>query len=215
MEGDAGSGQLTPTPPLTADETVVPDPKLSDHVDDAGISASEQATAPTADSRLLTGRWPRAVTGGLAAAALLLIAAGVLALVGHHRDAAAANGEAAAVAAAKDCITATQAPDVKAMDASQRKIVECSTENFAAQANLYGGLLADAYKTVNAQVKIADMRAAAEKHNPDGSIDVLVATRVAMSNNQQINQELSYRLRVRMASDGGTYKIDNIEPVGK
>lgn len=85
----------------------------------------------------------------------------------------------------------------------------------AAQANLYGGLLADAYKTVNAQVKIADMRAAAEKHNPDGSIDVLVATRVAMSNNQQINQELSYRLRVRMVSDGGTYKIDNIEPVGK
>ena len=77
------------------------------------------------------------------------------------------------------------------------------------------GLLADAYKTVNAQVKIADMRAAAEKHNPDGSIDVLVATRVAMSNNQQINQELSYRLRVRMVSDGGTYKIDNIEPVGK
>jgi Mce-associated membrane protein len=215
MEGDAGSGQLTPTQPLTADETVVPDPELSDHVDDAGISAPAQATAPAADSRLLTGRWPRAVVGGLVAAILLLTAAGVLALIGHHRDAAAANGEAAAVAAAKDCITATQAPDVKAMDESQRKIVECSTENFAAQANLYGSLLADAYKTVNAQVKVADMRAAAEKHNPDGSIDVLVATRVAMSNNQQVNQELSYRLRVRMAPDGGTYKIDSIEPVAK
>jgi Mce-associated membrane protein len=215
MEGDAGSGQLTPTPPLTDDETVVPDPELSDHVDDAGISAPAQATAPAADSRLLTGRWPRAVVGGLVAAILLLTAAGVLALIGHHRDAAAANGEAAAVAAAKDCITATQAPDVKAMDESQRKIVECSTENFAAQANLYGSLLADAYKTVNAQVKVADMRAAAEKHNPDGSIDVLVATRVAMSNNQQVNQELSYRLRVRMAPDGGTYKIDSIEPVAK
>jgi Mce-associated membrane protein len=64
-------------------------------------------------------------------------------------------------------------------------------------------------------VKIADMRAAAEKHNPDGSIDVLVATRVGMSNNQQINQELSYRLRVRMVPEGGTYKIDSIEPVSK
>ena len=215
MEGDAGSGQLTPTPPITADETVDPDSELSDHVDDAGISAPVPNVAPAADSALLTGRWPRAVIGALAAAALLLTAVGVLALLGHRHDAAAANGEAAAVAAAKDCITATQAPDVKAMNDSQRRIVECSTENFAAQANLYGGLLADAYRTVNAQVKISDMRAAAEKHNPDGSIDVLVATRVAMTNSQQINQELSYRLRVRMVSDGGTYKIDSIEPVSK
>ncbi len=215
MEGDAGSGQLTPTPPLTADETVVPDPELSDRVDDAGISAPARQGVPATDSRLLAGRWPRAVLGGLVAAALLLTVAGVIALIGHRHNAAADRDEAMAVAAAKDCITATQAPDVKAMNDSQRKIVECSTENFAAQANLYGGLLADAYQTVNAQVKVADMRAAAEKHNPDGSIDVLVATRVSLSNNQQINQELSYRLRVRMAPDGGTYKIDSIEPVSK
>jgi len=155
------------------------------------------------------------VLGGLGIAALVLVVLGVLTLIGHRHDAAAARDEAIAVAAAKDCITATQAPDVKAMSDSQRRIVECSTENFGAQANLYGGLLADAYQTVNAQVKIADMRAAAEKHNPDGSIDVLVATRVTLSNNQQINQELSYRIRVRMAPDGGTYKIDSIEPVSK
>jgi len=215
MEGDAGSGQLTPTPPLTADETVEPAPELSAHVDDAGISAPAQQAVPATDSRLLTGGWPRAVLGGLAAAAVLLTIVGVIALIGHRHNAAADRDEAVAVAAAKDCITATQAPDVKAMNDSQRKIVECSTENFAAQANLYGGLLADAYRTVNAQVKVADMRAAAEKHNPDGSIDVLVATRVSLSNNQQIDQELSYRLRVRMAPDGGTYKIDSIEPVSK
>jgi Mce-associated membrane protein len=119
------------------------------------------------------------------------------------------------VATAKQCITATQAPDITAMDESQRKIVECSSLNYAAQANLYGGLLFDAYKTVNAQVKVSDMRAAAERHNPDGSIDVLVATRVLMSNNQELEQELSYRLRVRMVPEDGTYKIDNIEPVSK
>ena len=210
MEGDAGSGQLTPTPPLTADESVEPGPELSEHVNDAGIPARTQQ-----DSRLLTGRWSRGVLGGLGIAALVLVVLGVLTLIGHRHDAVAARDEAIAVAAAKDCITATQAPDVKAMSDSQRRIVDCSTENFGAQANLYGGLLADAYQTVNAQVKIADMRAAAEKHNPDGSIDVLVATRVTLSNNQQINQELSYRLRVRMAPDGGTYKIDSIEPVSK
>lgn len=98
---------------------------------------------------------------------------------------------------------------------SQRKIVDCATENFAPQANLYGGLLVDAYETVKAQVKISDIRAAAEKHNSDGSIDVLVATRVAMSNLEQQGQEISYRLRVKMAPDGDTYKIDSIEPVGK
>ncbi len=182
MEGDAGSGQLTPTPPL--------------------------------ETRL-SGRRLSSVIAGIALGALLLTAAGVLALFGHHRSSAAANDEAVAVAAAKDCITATQAPDVKAMNESQRKIVECSSENYAAQANLYSGLLFDAYQTVNAQVKVADMRAAAEKHNPDGSIDVLVATRVAMSNTQQMDQELSYRLRVRMVPSDGTYKIDSIEPVSK
>jgi Mce-associated membrane protein len=180
MEGDAGSGQLTPTP-----------------------------------SRLSSGRWPVGVIAVLALAALVLTIVGVLALIGHRNSVAAERDEAVAVAQAKDCITATQAPDVKAMADNQRKIVECSTETFAAQANMYGGLLADAYRTVNAQVKIADMRAAAEKHNPDGSIDVLVATRVSMSNDQQLNQELSYRLRVKMVPDGGTYKIDNIEPVSK
>ena len=207
MEGDAGSGQLTPTPPLEADETVVPDPELSGHVIDAGSGVSV--------SRLSTGRWLTGIVVAIAIGAVLLAVAGAVALMGHHTNATASNGEALAVAAAKDCITATQAPDLKAMKDSQRKIVECATENYAPQANLYSGLLADAYETVNAQVKVVQMRAAAEKHNDDGSIDVLVATRVSMSNVQQQDQELSYRLRVRMLPEGGTYKIDNIEPVSK
>jgi Mce-associated membrane protein len=155
------------------------------------------------------------VLAGIALAALLLTVAGVLAVFGQRGSARAADDEAVAVAAAKDCITATQAPDVKAMAESQRKIVECSSDNYAAQANLYSGLLFEAYQTVNAQVKVTDMRAAAEKHNDDGSIDVLVATRVAMSNTQQQDQELSYRLRVRMVPADGTFKIDSIEPVSK
>lgn len=213
MEGDAGPGRLTPTPPLTADER--PDPELSDHGDDAG-TAPEPAPepAPESDSRLSGSRLNWAIAG-IAIGALVLAAAGVLAWFGHRGSAKAANDEAVAVATAKDCITATQAPDVKAMAESQRKIVECSSENYAAQANLYSGLLFDAYQTVNAQVKVTDMRAAAEKHNSDGSIDVLVATRVAMSNTQQLDQELSYRLRVRMVPSDGTFKIDNIEPVSK
>jgi len=207
MEGDAGSGQLTPTPPLEADEPVVPDPELSGHVIDAGSGVPA--------SRLSTGRWLTGIVAAVAIGAVLLAVGGAGALMGHRTNAAAANGEVMAVAAAKDCITATQAPDLEAMKDSQRKIVECATENYAPQANLYSGLLADAYETVNAQVKVVQMRAAAEKHNDDGSIDVLVATRVSMSNVQQQDQELSYRLRVRMLPEDGLYKIDNIEPVSK
>lgn len=196
MEGDAGSGQLTPTPPVTADETLEPDSALS---------------APASQSAM----WLTRVCAAIAVAALALTVAGVLALLGHRTTAAAINGEAVAVAAAKDCIAATQAPNVKAMNESRRKIIDCATENYVPQANLYSGILADAYEATKAQVKIADIRAAAEKHNPDGSIDVLVATRVAMSNVDQAGQEISYRLRVRMMPSGGTYKIDAIDPVSK
>ena len=202
MEGDAGSGQLTPTPPLDAEETVEPD-----------TGPAEGPGAPT--SRLATSRWLTGVCAAIAITALLLTAAGVLALIGHRTTSAAINGEAVAVAAAKDCIAATQAPDAKAMADSRRKILECATDNYAPQANLYSGLLTDAYEAAKVKVKIPDIRAAPEKHNPDGSIDVLVATRVAMSNIDQQNQELSYRLRVRMQKVGDTYKIDSIEPVTK
>ena len=208
MEGDAGSGQLTPTPPLEADETVPAvdsETGTSDQLIDAGTDGP--------DSRLGTRRWVTGIIAAILCATVLLAGAGVLAMFGHRQNAAAANDDVLAVAAAKDCITATQAPDVKAMKDSQRKIIDCATENYVAQASLYSGLLADAYQAVNAQVKIVDMRAASEKHNDDGSIDVLVATRVSMSNIQQQGQELSYRLRVRMAPSAGTYKIDNIEPV--
>ena len=187
MEGDAGSGQLIPT---------VPGPD-----------------APA--SRLAGGRWLTGVCAAIGAATLTLIVVGVLALIGHRGTAAADRGEGVAVAAAKDCIAATQAPDVKAMAASQRKIIDCATENYRPQANLYSGILADAYEAVKAQVKVTDLRAAAEKHNADGSIDVLVATRVSMSNTDQQGQEVSYRLRVRMVPVGDTYKIDSIEPVSK
>jgi len=188
MEGDAGPGQLTPTPPLIAEQPA---------------------------SGLSTGRWPGRVCMALAVASLVVIASGLLAWFSNRSGATAARDEVVAVAVAKDCIAATQAPDLKAMTDSQRKIIDCTTENYAPQANLYSSVLTEAYQTVNAKVKITDIRAAAEKHNPDGTIDVLVATRVMMSNVQDKDQELSYRLRVRMAPADGTYKIDNIEPVGK
>ena len=112
-------------------------------------------------------------------------------------------------------MAATQAPDASAMAASQQKIIECATGDFGAQAVLYSGLLVDAYQAANVQVKVSDMRAAVERHNDDGSMDILVAMRIRVSNTQAQDQEQGYRLRVRMAPDGGVYKIAKLDQVSK
>jgi Mce-associated membrane protein len=140
-------------------------------------------------------------------------AGGYLALRSHHESEAIASTEAAALAAARDCVTATQAPDTAAMLASQSKIIECSTGAFGLQAPLYSSVLAEAYQAANVQVRVSDLRAAVERHNDDGSIDVLVALRTKITNSQAADQEQGYRLRVQMAPADGTYKIADIKQV--
>lgn len=255
MEGDAGSGQLNPTPPTStddeaerseadasvdqADPTGDEDPSIgaeepggvASTVDEAEQSETEDPAGPeSADEVAQQAAGPVVASrsslvasrGWLVTVCVLLLlltagtaTGGALALRSHQQAAAAARADAAAVAAAKDCVTATQAPDASAMSASQRKIIECSTGDFGAQAALYSGLLVDAYQAANVQVQVTDMRAAVERHNADGSIDVLVAVRVKVSNSQAADQEQGYRLRVRMAPDGGVYKIAKLDQVSK
>ena len=131
------------------------------------------------------------------------------------KSVAAARAETVALAAAKDCVTATQAPDATAMAASQQKIIECATGDFGAQASLYSGLLVDAYQAAKVQVQVSNMRAAVERHNDDGSMDILVAVRVKVSNTEAQDQEQGYRLRVKMMPEDGTYKIANLDQVSK
>jgi Mce-associated membrane protein len=111
-------------------------------------------------------------------------------------------------------VTATQAPDTQAMIAAQTKIIECSTGDFGAQAGLYSGMLLDAYQAANVQVKVSDMRAAVEKHNDDGSMDLLVAVRVLVTNTEKSDEEQGYRLRVKMArAEDGNYKVARLDQV--
>lgn len=211
MEGDAGSGRLTPPP---ADDPVDRD---AERIEDEASAVDETPTTddqPPRGSRL-SGRRLGVVTAALAIAGVLVATGGFFALRSHEKSVAAARNETVALAAAKDCVTATQAPDANAMAASQQKIVECATGDFAAQAGLYSGLLVDAYQAAKVQVQVSNMRAAVEKHNDDGSMDVLVAVRVKVSNTQAQDQEQGYRLRVKMMPEGGTYKIANLDQVSK
>lgn len=222
MEGDADSGQLNPTPPTpdtgedSSPELVNEDLEEPDKTAiEASAEASIDASARPGGSRLASRRWIVAACAVLIVAAAGVGTGGYLALRAHMSNEAASRAESAALAAAKDCVTATQAPDATAMAESQRKIIECATGDFGAQATLYSGVLVEAYQAAKAKVEVTNLRAAVERHNPDGSMDILVAVRVKVSNTDVQQQEQGYRLRVRMAPDNGVYKIARLDQVSK
>ena len=221
MEGDAGTRQLNPTDAEDApdDSVAVSEQEQSDPTNQ-DPAAEETHEVPDDGVQRRAPRLGRGWMGSIAALLVILAAAAVAGGIWLIRDTreteAIARDDEAAIAAAKDCVAATQAPDTAAMAVAQRKIMECSTGAFGAQAAMYGGVLVEAYQAANVKVAVSDMRAAVERHNPNGSVDVLVALRVKVTNSEVADQESGYRLRVTMApdeNDGGKYKIDKLEQV--
>ncbi|OBB90239.1 Mce protein [Mycobacterium sp. 852002-30065_SCH5024008] len=185
-------------------------------------TAADEPPESEAEPGAVAARGPsRLGRGWLAgiAAVLVLCAAGVgaggyFALRYHHESQAIDRNDAAALKAAVDCVSATQAPDTNAMAASEQKIIDCGTDAFRSQALLYTSMLVQAYQAANVHVQVSDMRAAVERNNPDGSVEVLVAVRVKVANDQTQN-ETGYRLRVKMAQAEGQYKIAKLDQVTK
>lgn len=211
MEGDAGASQLN-----LADQqdphTTEPEAEAVTEITDP-ISATDAEEAAARPSRLGRG-WMAAILAGLLVLAAAAGAGGYLALRAHQDSERIASDEAEALQAAKDCVTATQAPNTQAMIEAQTKIIECATGDFGAQAGLYSGMLLDAYQAANVQVKVSDLRAAVEKHNDDGSMDLLVAVRVLVTNSEKSDEEQGYRLRVKMArAEDGNYKVARLDQV--
>jgi Mce-associated membrane protein len=244
MEGDAGSSRLTPNDPDDSSSSEVgTDPTSAEDVTaqastaesgtdqtgtaedaaDTGLAESDaedlaEPPEPVDDPRA-TSRLGRGWLIGIAAT-LALLAGGVgvggyLALRSHHDSLITARHDAAAVEAAKTCVAATQAPDTATMAASAQKIIECGAGAFRSQAILYSSLLVEAYQAANAHVEVSDLRAAVERNNPDGSIEVLVPMRVRVTNSETQNQEAGYRLRVTMVSDEGQYRISKLDQVAR
>jgi Mce-associated membrane protein len=202
---------------LTAEDLDETDEALSASAEDLSASV-EDAAEPMNDGRSASrlGRgWFVGITVALLALAGGAGAGGYLALRSHQDSQAIARHDAAAMQAAKDCVAATQAPDTNAMAASAQKMIDCGSGAFRSQAILYSGLLVEAYQAANAHVQVSDLRAAVERNNADGSIDVLVPMRVAVSNSAAQNQETGYRLRVTMVLDEGQYRITKLDQVAK
>jgi Mce-associated membrane protein len=213
MEGDAGTSRLNPDDlPDQADDEA----QRREAEESANRTTADEAAGSTqegASSRLTTRRAVIGVVATLVVAAGAIAAGGYFALRSNQESASLSQAETVATQAAKDCVAATQAPNTAAMAESQQKILDCATGDYRAQATLYSGVLVEAYQAANAQVEVTDMRAAVERHNGDGSIDVLVALRVKLSNTEVQQQETGYRLRVQMAPDNGTYKIARLDQV--
>jgi len=229
MEGDAGASRLTPNDtddPSLEPDSVTDDVTVEETAEDSTESdAAEESDAddesvteveddPRGYSRL-GRRWFIGVAAALAVLAGGVGYGGYVALRAHHDSRATARNDAAALEAAKDCVGATQAPDIGAMASSAQKIIECGAGAFRSQAILYSGLLVEAYQAANAHVEVSDLRAAVERNNADGSIEVLVPLRVKVSNAESANQEAGYRLRVTMVREEGKYRISKLDQVAR
>lgn len=210
MEGDAGAGRLNLT---DQQDTEHPEPHAEGAVEHSGEPEVEFGPEVERRPSRLGRGWMAAICAGLLVLTALAGTGGYLALRSHAESEQIARDEAAALQAAKDCVTATQAPDTAAMAAAQAKIIECSTGDFGAQSVLYSSMLVDAYQAANVKVQVSDLRAAVEKHNDDGSMDLLVAVRIVVSNTEKSDEEQGYRLRVKMALDDGVYKVARLDQV--
>jgi Mce-associated membrane protein len=229
MEGDAGSGRLNPTQ-TDADERLREENPTTDEPEESAAvlvaehdDLADDGTSESADSEDSSddGRRPErfgrgwfiGICAALLVVAIAVGAGGFLAMRAQSADKVMAADDALALDRAKECVAATQAPDIAAMTASQSKIIECSAGDFAVQANLYAGMLVEAYQAAQAAVKVSELRAAVERHNPDGAVVVMVAVRVKVTNSQAADQEQGYRLRATMVKEDGTYKISKLDQV--
>ena len=200
-ESEGGAGQTSPA--ATAEDS--PESELGADAGDAHLERGP--------SRLGRG-WLAGIAAALVLFAGALAAGGYFALRYHHESQVIARNDAAALKAAVDCVSATQAPDTNAMTASEQKIIDCGTDAFRSQALIYTSMLVQAYQAANVHVQVADVRAAVERNNNDGSVDVLVAMRVKVSTDKSQN-ETGYRLRVKMAFAEGQYRISKLDQVTK
>ena len=230
MEGDAGASQLNPTDTDDSLRTEVTVEDSSESEAGAEQVATEMAVEDSSESEAgadtsqsgaergpswLGRGWLVGISAVLIVVSCVVGAGGYLALRAHQESETTERRDAAALKAAMECVAATQAPDTSTMAASEQKIIECGTDQFRTQALLYSNMLVQAYKAANVHTQVSDMRAAVERNNSDGSVDVLVAFRVKVSNVEKQGQEAGYRLRVTMRPADGQYKISKLDQVTK
>ncbi len=126
MEGDAGTRQLNPTDAEDApeDSVAVSEPEQTSQEQDSPVTEVAEETGDERRSPRLGRGWLVGICAALVALTAAAVVGGVL-LIRDNRTIDEINrNDAAALQAAKDCVTALQAPDTAAMSAAQVKIME-------------------------------------------------------------------------------------------
>jgi len=216
MEGSVGTDQLNPTDasPDSSEPTEPANTDVPEAVTDEPAGATPEPVAPERGPSRLGRGWFLSIGAVLLVLATGIGAGGYFALRFHNESVVIDQADTAAVTAAIDCVTAIHAPDLAAITASQQKIYDCSTAEFGTMAAMMAPILVDAYQYANTTVEDTEMRAAVEKHNDDGTVEVLVTFRMRVpSNPNTANQEVGQRMRVEMAPVDGQYRIAKLEPV--
>lgn len=211
MEANARTSGLTSPDVVGATDT----DEITSAVDESTDVAADPGTGRIRRPSRLRRNAAIAIAAALTVLALGTGYGGYWAVNAHRDSEALERANASAIAAAKDCVAATQPPDKSALPAAQRKLTECSTGDFGAQAAWYGAVLTQAYQAVDVRVKVPDMHAAVERNNDDGSIVALVAFRAKVSQTGLADRENSYRVRVKMVPEGGQFKVAELDQVAK
>jgi len=216
-EEPAAAAEAPPLPETDVDtEAALGDSaeESTDQEADTGSGTDAEAAAVVRGASRLGRGWLIGIAATLVVLAGAVGTGGYLAQRFHQETKDLAHENAVALKVAMDCVAATQAPDTNAMTASEQKIIDCGTDAFRSQAVIYTAAIVQAYQAANIHVQVSDSRGAVERNNPDGSVDVLVALRVKVASDKEQN-EISYRLRVKMVMAEGQYRISKLDQVTK
>ena len=153
---------------------------------------------------------------------MLLVLAGVAMGVAtwprqaHRKSQAPDAANVAAIAVAKDCVAATQPPDLAGLPAAQQELERRAHRDFGNQTAWYGEVLGGGVsggRTSACECPRFTQRWNATTKTARSSR--WWSFRATVSQTGMADRENSYRMRVRMVLDNGQFKVAQLDQVAK
>ncbi|RZL79521.1 MAG: hypothetical protein EOP32_19220 [Rhodococcus sp. (in: high G+C Gram-positive bacteria)] len=184
-----------------------------EHVEPDGSADIEESSVGT------VGRSPRSralVVTASAMAVLILACVAISAILIQRHSSAVADREreAAIIESVREDVTALIAPTFQDAHGSAQKILDGATGDWASQFEPNMDAFAQALTEAQVQSSADISEIGIERHNDDGTTDVLVAATSKVTNSSaQQESTRAWRLRVNVALVDGEYKLAKVDPV--
>ena len=132
----------------------------------------------------------------------------------HSSVVAARDTDAKIIDSVREDVTALIAPTFEDAQGSAQKILDGATGDWASQFEPNMDAFAQALTEAKVQSSADISEIGIERHNDDGTIDVLVAATSKVTNTAaQQESTRAWRLRVNVAEVDGEYKLAKVDPV--